>query len=49
MRRPYLSSSNYLLKMSNYKKDNKWNIIWDNSYKKYVKDKKISFYLRTIK
>lgn len=49
MRRPYLSSSNYLLKMSNYKKDNTWNIIWDNSYKKYVKDKNISFYLRTIK
>ena len=26
--KPYISSSNYILKMSNYKKD-KWSIIWD--------------------
>jgi len=37
MRRGYISSSNYILKMSNYKKDDKWNIVWDNLYKKYIK------------
>lgn len=37
MRRGYVSSSNYILKMSNYKKDGNWNIIWDNLYKNYVK------------
>lgn len=49
MRRPYLSSSNYLLKMSNYKKDGKWNLTWDNSFRTFVKSKKINFYLRSIK
>ena len=49
MKRPYLSSSNYLLKMSNYKKDNKWNIMWDNLFRSFVKSRKINFYLRTIK
>lgn len=33
MKRGYISSSNYILKMSNYKKDDKWN----NLYKKYIK------------
>ena len=49
MRRPYLSSSNYLLKMSNYKKDGEWNLSWDNSFRTFVKSKKINFYLRSIK
>lgn len=49
MRRPYLSSSNYLLKMSNYKKDGKWNLSWDSSFRSFVKSKKINFYLRSIK
>lgn len=35
MRRSYVSSSNYILKMSNYKKDN-WSKIWDDLYRKYV-------------
>jgi deoxyribodipyrimidine photolyase-related protein len=49
MKRPYLSSSNYLLKMSNYKKDNKWDIIWTNKFRNFVKLKNIKFYLRSIK
>ena len=32
MRKPYLSSSNYILKMSNYKKDGQWELIWNNLY-----------------
>ena len=40
MRRPYASSSNYVLKMSNYKKG-KWSDIWDDKYKEFVlKNKK---------
>lgn len=35
MRRPYISSSNYVLKMSNYKKD-EWCEIWDDLYKNFV-------------
>jgi deoxyribodipyrimidine photolyase-related protein len=49
MKRPYLSSSNYLLKMSNYKKDDKWNIEWNNLFRSFVKSKNIKFYLRSIK
>jgi len=49
MRRPYLSSSNYIIKMSNYKKDGKWNVIWDDKYRSFVKSRKITFYLRSIK
>lgn len=49
MRRPYLSSSNYITKMSNYKKDGKWDIIWDEKYRSFVKSRKINFYLRSIK
>lgn len=41
MRRPYLSSSNYILKMSNYKKD-KWSDIWDKMYKDFLKKNKTS-------
>lgn len=25
--KPYISSSNYIIKMSNYKKDNNWNML----------------------
>ena len=49
MKRPYLSSSNYIIKMSNYKKDGKWDIIWDEKYRSFVKSRKINFYLRSIK
>ena len=30
--KPYIASSNYILKMSNYKKDGKWDILWDSLY-----------------
>ena len=36
MRRPYISSSNYILKMSNYKKG-EWSAIWDKKYKNFLK------------
>jgi deoxyribodipyrimidine photolyase-related protein len=49
MKRPYLSSSNYILKMSNYKKDGKWDIEWTNLFRNFVKSRKINFYLRSIK
>ena len=49
MKRPYLSSSNYILKMSNYKKDGKWDTEWTNLFRTFVKSRKINFYLRSIK
>ena len=49
MKRPYLSSSNYLLKMSNYKKDGKWDIDWTDKFRSFVKSRRIGFYLRSIK
>ena len=36
MRRPYISSSNYILKMSNYKKDT-WCKTWDDKFIKFIK------------
>ena len=40
MRKPYISSSKYILKMSNYKRG-EWNPIWDEKYKNYlIKHKK---------
>ena len=50
MRRPYISSSNYIIKMSNYKKD-KWCGVWNNKYKQFIirnKNKlmKFRYYIR---
>lgn len=39
MRRPYFSSSNYVLKMSNYKKG-EWSKIWDSKYYDFVENHK---------
>ena len=39
MRKPYISSSNYILKMSTYKKDD-WSDEWDNLYNTFMKKKK---------
>jgi hypothetical protein len=39
MRRPYISSSNYILKMSNYKKD-EWCNKWDEMYNIFLKKNK---------
>lgn len=43
MRRPYISSSNYIIKMSNYKAG-EWSEIWDKKYKKYLKRNKKKLY-----
>ena len=53
MRRPYISSSNYILKMSNYKRD-KWCDIWDDKYNKFLKKNKkklwkFRYYFRGLK
>ena len=36
MTRPYFSSSNYIVKMSDYKKDGKWDRIWDCLYYNFI-------------
>ena len=47
MNRVYFSSSNYIFKMSNYKKSqNVWSKKWDNLYHKFIKRHRK--YLRTI-
>ena len=53
MRRPYASTSNYILKMSNYKKD-KWCDEWDQLYYKFLKKNKkklwkFRYYFRGLK
>ena len=53
MRRPYASSSNYILKMSNYKKG-EWSEEWDNLYNTFLKNKKnklwkFRYYFRGLK
>lgn len=39
MRKPYVSSSNYIVKMSDYKKG-EWSELWDKKYKSFMKRKK---------
>ena len=36
MRRPYISSSNYIIKMSNYKNGELWTSKWNELYRKFV-------------
>ena len=54
MRKPYLSSSNYVLKMSDYKKDGHWDVVWTNFFYRFLhrkKDKlrqKAGIYLRNL-
>lgn len=53
MRRPYVSSSNYVLKMSNYKKG-EWSEEWDDKYKNFLKKHKkklwkFRYYFRGLK
>ncbi len=43
MTRPYISSSNYILKMSTYK-SGEWSNIWDNLYHKFIKKNKTKLY-----
>jgi deoxyribodipyrimidine photolyase-related protein len=40
--KPYLSGSNYILKMSNYKKDN-WCAVWDGLYWRFINEHKEFF------
>ena len=42
--KPYISGSNYILKMSDYKKGN-WSKIWDALYWEFIKDER-SFFLK---
>ena len=35
--KPYIASSNYILKMSNYKKDGHWELIWDALYWEFIR------------
>jgi len=41
--KPYITSSNYILNMSNYKKDN-WCNLWDNLYYDFLKKNKDKLY-----
>lgn len=43
MRRPYVSTSNYILKMSNYPKGS-WNEIWDDMYYDFIRRNKKKLY-----
>jgi deoxyribodipyrimidine photolyase-related protein len=54
MKKPYLSSSNYIRQMSDYKNDDNWNIIWDSLFYKFLVDNKTklkggsAIYLRNL-
>lgn len=43
-RRPYISSSNYISKMSNYDNENKWKEKFDNLYYSFIKKNKKKLY-----
>lgn len=52
MSRPYISSSNYILKMSNYDKG-EWSKRWDRMYHEFIKDNRkklvpFKYYFRSI-
>lgn len=52
MSKPYISTSNYIVKMTDYKKNGDWDKVWDSLYHKFLKDKPSSytfFYKRTYK
>lgn len=34
--KPYISGSNYIIKMSDYKKDGKWDVIWDALFWRFM-------------
>jgi deoxyribodipyrimidine photolyase-related protein len=39
--KPYIASSNYILRMSNYKKDGVWDKVWDSLYWEFVNKNKL--------
>lgn len=52
MSKPYISTSNYIVKMTDYKKDGHWDKVWDSLYHNFLKTKPSSytfFYKRTYK
>jgi deoxyribodipyrimidine photolyase-related protein len=52
MTKPYLSTSNYVTKMTNYKKDGQWDKVWDALYHDFLRKKPNTytfFYKRTFK
>lgn len=52
MNKPYISTSNYILKMSDYKKDGHWDVLWTSLFYSFIKEKSkespeyIAFYKR---
>ena len=38
--KPYISSSNYIVKLSNYSKKDEWTSVWDKKYRSFLQDKK---------
>jgi deoxyribodipyrimidine photolyase-related protein len=52
MSKPYISTSNYIVKMTNYKKDGHWDKVWDALYHDFLRHKPSEytfFYKRTFK
>ncbi len=52
MTKPYLSTSNYILKMSNYKSDGIWDVTWNALFHDFIKTKTskyVFFYKRNYK
>jgi deoxyribodipyrimidine photolyase-related protein len=43
MTKPYISGSNYILKMSDWKKDGEWDVIWDALYWDFIGSHKETF------
>ena len=54
MRKPYLSTSNYIRQMTDYKNDGYWNNVWDALFYKFLRDNKskltggAAIYLRNL-
>ena len=54
MRKPYISTSNYIIKMSNYKPDGVWDKVWTALFYKFLVNNKdklkggAAFYLRNL-
>lgn len=52
MNKPYISTSNYILKMSDYKRNGKWDVLWTSLFYSFIKQKSqespeyIAFYKR---
>lgn len=52
MTKPYISTSRYIVNMSNYKKDGHWDEIWDGLFYRFVSkktNKYVAFYKRNLR